>query len=248
MDCENTEILPFLPYILQDFFEIGSSAESILKIVKSNTSNNKNLNILDLGCGKGAVSIKLAESINCNCLGIDAIAQFIEFADKAASDKNLENCTFICGDMRNEINNLGKHDVIILASIGPVFGNYYETLKILENILDQSGVIVLDDGYITDEKSFNHESVSTKSQLISEIDRAGMKILHEYVGNDISNSNEYDKQLKDITNRCRELSIAHPDKNKLFEDYIQNQKQEYMNLENEIICSTMVIRRKAIYK
>jgi hypothetical protein len=139
---------------------------------------------------------------------------------------------------------LGKYDVIILASIGPVFGNYYETMKILENNLGQYGVIVLDDGYIADENTFHHESVNTKSELLTEIDQAGMKILHEYIGNEISNSTEYDKQLKDIANRCRELAKAYPEKKKLFEDYIYTQKQEYMNLENHIICSTMVISRK----
>ena len=244
MDCENIEILPFLPYILQDFFEIGSSAESILEIVKTNTSDYNNLKILDLGCGKGAVSIKLAESINSNCLGIDAIPEFIEFANKTASDKNLKNCKFICGDLRIEINHFGKYDVIILASIGPVFGNYYETMKILKNNLSQDGVIVLDDGYMADENIFHHESVSTKSQLITEIDRAEMKILNEYIENEINNSIEYEKQLKDIVNRCRELKKAYPEKSKLFEVYLYTQKQEYVNLENHIICSTMVVSRK----
>lgn len=38
MDCQDKSILPFLPYILQDFWEIGSSANSILKIVKAHTN------------------------------------------------------------------------------------------------------------------------------------------------------------------------------------------------------------------
>ena len=61
MDCRNKEIVKFLPYILQDFYEIGSSPEQILKMVRENINTDKQLNILDLGCGKVAVLIKIAK-------------------------------------------------------------------------------------------------------------------------------------------------------------------------------------------
>ena len=89
MDCENTSIVSFLPYILQDFWEIGSSAESILSIVKENTKNCFDLNILDLGCGKEAVSIKLAIELKCTCLGIDAIQDFIDIANHKAKQNDI---------------------------------------------------------------------------------------------------------------------------------------------------------------
>lgn len=244
MDCENPELVSYLPYILQDFYEIGSSANSILEIVNNNISDYHNLQILDLGCGKGAVSIKLSESLNCSCLGIDAINEFIEYANKMVQKRNLTKCKFITGDIRKKISSLGKYDVIVLGSIGPILGNYYETMEQLKNILNQKGIVILDDGYIDDCNDFSHELVSRKKQLIKEIEKAGMKIVNEYLGEEISNSNEYDQQLKDIIKRCHELKDKYPEKKELFQEYIRKQKEEYNNLDKEIVCSTMVITRK----
>ena len=62
MDCTDSEILPYLPYILQDFWEIGSDPDVIIDLLKKHLSNTNNFKVLDLGCGKGAVSIIIAKS------------------------------------------------------------------------------------------------------------------------------------------------------------------------------------------
>ncbi|MBU4451076.1 MAG: methyltransferase domain-containing protein, partial [Actinobacteria bacterium] len=80
MDGSDSGLFPFSPYILQDLWEIGASPEVIIELVRKHTNNYYSLSILDLGCGKGAVSIKLAKEFNCTCLGIDAIKEFINEA------------------------------------------------------------------------------------------------------------------------------------------------------------------------
>jgi SAM-dependent methyltransferase len=244
MDGESTEIVPFLPYILQDFYELGSSAESILEIVRTNTTHHGDLKILDLGCGKGAVSHKLSESLGCSCLGIDAVPEFIEDARAIARKARKGNCFFLCADIRKEVTRIGIFDVIILGAIGPVFGNYYETMEVLKNNLGEKGIIVLDDGYVAEESGFHHESVGTRAQLINELEKAGMRILREYMDEADSHGEEYGKQFSDIARRCHELELLHPGKKGIFEAYIARQKEEYANLEHDILCSTMVIGRK----
>jgi len=73
MDCQNTAIVPFLPYILQDFWTLGTPPEIVINFIKKHCKNYPNLNVLDLGCGKGAVSVKLAAALKCNCHGIEGI-------------------------------------------------------------------------------------------------------------------------------------------------------------------------------
>ncbi len=244
MDCDTAELVPFLPYILQDFFEIGSSATSIVDIIKEQKFAKK-VKVLDLGCGKGAVTIKIAEDVESECLGVDGVKEFIELAKSIVEKRQLANCRFECGDIRNIINKLGKYDLIILGSIGPVFGNYYETMIKLKHHLESTGFIILDDGYISDENNFNHDLVGTKNELLNQLEMAGMEIYKEYLGDNISNKNEYAKQFKDITRRCNEMKNKFPDKKDLFEGYIAKQKSEYENLANEIICSTMLIKKLA---
>jgi hypothetical protein len=57
LDGEDDELYNFIPYLLQDLWEIGSSPEVIINMVKKHVGKS-NLSVLDLGCGKGAVSVK----------------------------------------------------------------------------------------------------------------------------------------------------------------------------------------------
>jgi hypothetical protein len=48
--------------------------------------------------------------------------------------------------------------------------------------------------------------------------------------------------LTHLEKRCGELIMRHPDKRRIFEDYLVKQKEETDVLENKMVCSTMVIR------
>jgi cyclopropane fatty-acyl-phospholipid synthase-like methyltransferase len=247
MDCTDSDILPYLPYILQDFWEIGSDPEVMIDLIKKHLSNINNFKVLDLGCGKGVVSIKIAKQMNCECYGIDAIPEFISFSTSKADEYGVGNsCKFEVGDIRDKIRNIGKYDVIILGAIGQVFGNYFETLTILNNNLNYGGIIIIDDGYIDDESSFKHDSVFSKSDLKNQISDAGMQLIDEVnVSGDKSVTANYDTEYNNLLKRCQELSVKHPEKAELFNNYCEQQKKEYDNMKTEIKCSTMVIKRIA---
>ena len=125
MDGSDKEIFPYMPYILQDLWEMGSDPDTIITLINNNFDNHVNLKVLDLGCGKGAVSIKIADKFKCNCHGIDAVEDFIHFARQKAVEYKVDRlCSFEAGDIRESIDELSVYDVIILGSIGPVFGDY----------------------------------------------------------------------------------------------------------------------------
>jgi predicted RNA methylase len=75
MDGSERALFPYLPYILQDLWELGASPGEIIELVRKHANNYSRLRILDLGCGKGAVSIQLAKELNCSCLGVDAVKE-----------------------------------------------------------------------------------------------------------------------------------------------------------------------------
>lgn len=243
MDCEDVELVEYLPYILQDFHEIGSSAQSLTRIVKENTTK-ETAKIIDLGCGKGAVLIELAQHVKSECLGIDGIKEFIDDANKQARKREITNCSFRVGDIRRIEKIQGKYDVIILGSIGPVYGDYYTTMERLKPILCDDGIIILDDGYIDESNDFTHAIIGTKKVLIEQITKANMEIIKEYRCEKISDTHEYKQQYQDIKKRCNELMVKYPTKKDIFVRYIRKQKEEYHHLEEEITCSTMLIKRK----
>lgn len=246
MDCTDREILPYLPYILQDFWEIGSDPNVMIQLIRKHISNTNNLKVLDLGCGKGVVSINIAKQMNCECYGIDAIPEFISFSISKADEYRVGGlCTFQVGDIREKVKTLGKYDVIILGAIGQVLGNYFDTLTILNNNLKEGGILIIDDGYIEDESSFKHEHVFSKSELKRQIADAGMLLIDEVVANENDTVTvNYDTEYENLSKRCIELSVKYPDKAEIFINYSNQQKNEYDNMKNGITCSTMVIKRK----
>ncbi len=238
---QNVEIIPFLPYILQDFWELGTPSQIVINFVQKHCKNYSKLNILDLGSGKGAVSIKLAVALNCNCHGIDGIPEFIEFSKIKAQEYGVSKyCFFEFGDIREKIEELYNFDVIILGAIGQVFGNYYKTLKILQKHLTTEGIIIVNDAYINDSMNFQHPEILHREKILKQTEQANMEIIDENIDKTTNSVEEFENLKK----RCNELIKKYPEKTSLFENYIQSQAEEYDVLENKIIGSVMVFKRK----
>ena len=247
MDGSDAELFPFLPYILQDLWEIGSDPAIIISLVRKHFRDPSRLKVLDLGCGKGAVSVRLSETCGCSCLGIDAIGAFIEDAREKAVEYGVSHlCAFEVGDIRTWIKTLKDFDLIILGSIGPVLGDHITTLSALSPVLGMSGAVILDDGYLEDTSTFEDPSLRKRAELIEDIQSAGMLLIDEVImpRDEIKTSDDF--IFKQIEGRCKELIQKYPDRKHLFETYVRQQQDENDVLENRIICSAMVIKKDKI--
>ncbi|MDO8899682.1 MAG: class I SAM-dependent methyltransferase [Bacteroidales bacterium] len=247
MDVREVELLPFLPYILQDFWEIGSDPDTIIALIEKHGKGHKHIKVLDLGCGKGAVSVKVAKKFGCNCHGIDAVPAFIDYAIDKAKEYNIsELCTFEVGDIREKVLHLKDFDVVILGSIGQVFGDYAETLAAISPCLSDQGLIIIEDAYVDDASSFSHPQLLKKQVMHDQIAGAGMDIIAEIVEQVDENLLEsYNLQQANIDQRCNELMVQQPEMAGVFQRYAERQKEEYNNLSENMICVAMVLKRKA---
>lgn len=244
MDAQqDTAIIPFLPYIFQDWWELGTPSEIVLKIIQNQYKTYSDLQVLDLGCGKGAVSIKLAEALKCKCYGVDAIPEFIAAAKEKAKEHGVDTlCRFEVGDIREKIEELDTFDVFIFGATGPIFDDYYTALTALSKHLSDKGIVVIDEAYIDDLDTFQHPLLITRGKLLNQFGQAGMELIDEITGkhSEFADSAE---DMENIVKRCHELKIKHPEKSSLFENYVQNQASEYDILENKVGGSIMVLKR-----
>lgn len=247
MDCFDNELVAFLPFILQDFWEFGSPAEPVLRLIEKYGKGVASTRFLDLGCGKGSVSIQCASRFGCRCLGIDGVADFIQEAKSRAEQNNVAHlCEFITDDIRTRIDTLPAvyYDIIFLGSIGPILGDYATMLTRLKKILKDDGCIVVDDGYIEEGSGYRDPRVFSKREILRQIDVADMRLAEIVIPVEKEAiSEEYAIQLSTIIKRCSQLIERHPEKKPLFEWYMQKQKKEYNALENEIVCATFVIQK-----
>ncbi len=243
MDGSDKEIFPYMPYILQDLWEMGSDPDAIITLINNNFDNHVNLKVLDLGCGKGAVSIKIADKFKCNCHGIDAVEDFIHFARQKAVEYKVDRlCSFEVGDIRESIDELSVYDVIILGSIGPVFGDYQKTLSIFRKHLESGGIIIIDDAYIEDESEFSHPLVLKHNELINQINSCGMSLVETVAAEKEETADVNSTIHEKVKKRCLELAEKHPEQRKLFTDSIAMQEAQIDVYMNKVICAAFVIK------
>ncbi len=240
---EDVAIIPYLPYIFQDFWELGTPPDIVINLIRRNYDNHANLRVLDLGCGKGAVSVKTAAALGCYCYGIDAIAEFIETANEKAIEYGVDSlCRFETGDIRFKIEEIDTFDVIILGATGPVFSNFSTALTALSKHLTDTGIVIIEEAYINDSSTYQHPPYICRKDLLKQYEQAGMQLTDEIQCNygEIANMNN---EMDNISLRCTELKALYPEMSKLFENYIQNQAMENEALKNNLSGSTMVLKR-----
>lgn len=114
------------------FFQINT--QNITKlydlIVKYGQFSKKD-NVIDLYCGVGSISLYISKYIN-KVLGIEIIPDAIEDAKYNAKINNINNATFLCGDVAKLINNHKDYDTIIVDPPRIGLDNY--TIDILNNV------------------------------------------------------------------------------------------------------------------
>ena len=244
MDGSDPGLIPFLPYILQDCWEIGTDPNTMIDLVRKHAQNYSNLKVLDLGCGKGAVSVKIAQEFKCDCFGIDAIKEFIAEANRKAKEYGVEHCChFEVGDIRERVKSLKGFDIIILGSIGPVFGDYSQTLGSLKECITDDGIIIIDDGYIENDSDYTHHLVQKRDVVYRQISVSGMKLIDEIVFDRDYIKDSYDAIYESLKKRCLELIEKFPEKATLFKNYIKKQEEENFVLEKKIVCAVMVVKK-----
>ena len=251
LSAETTELLPFLPYLLQDFWELGSDPGVMCELIKRHVNLSPEAKVLDLACGKGAVSVKIAEQLQAKVKGIDILPEFIEYAVQKATEHDVADlCEFIIGDVGEAANTERDYDVVVFGAAGVVLGNPAEMLRKLKAIIKPGGYILIDEGYLpekmkqSDVRSNSYELLTEKQWAIL-FKEAGLELVDTDFGenNNTAASGDSDKGMAFINTRANELIEKYPDKKNIIEEYVRNQQAEYDDLENTIVCITWLLRK-----
>jgi len=224
LDAHTEALFPYLPYLLQDLFALGSFPEKIIELLKRNHFHYKNA--LELGCGKGAVSIALAKHLDIQVTGIDAIPEFIREAKIQAARRQVESlCKFHTEDISNAVNKLSGYDLVVLASVGSLWNSLQETLNNLSKCLITPGLILFDDGYLTT-PDIHHAGVFSKKETYEQFHAAGLEIIDEMLIDSEQIQRMNTLNLSFITTRANELAAKHPDKKEMFLEFVKIQAKE----------------------
>ena len=245
LTAETTELIPFLPYLLQDFWELGSDPDVIVKLILKHAALPKDAQILDLACGKGAVSVKLAKKLGVKVKGIDLTPEFIDYAAGKAKEYGVGDlCEFVQGDICDAVNNEKGYDCTVFGAAGNVLGDPAQTLEALKATVKTGGYILIDECYLPDSagredvKYKNYEYL-TEAQWAALFKEKGLELIEA----DENGDSGADTGMADITARVNELIKEYPDKRDIFEGYIRSQQNEYDDIDSSLICVTWILRK-----
>jgi ubiquinone/menaquinone biosynthesis C-methylase UbiE len=219
------------------------------QLIKKYVSLSDNAKILDLACGKGAVSVKVAQNLRVKMKGIDITPAFIEYAEQKLKEYGVENlCEFVVGDINEAVKTERDYDCVILGAVGPgVLGGAAETLKKLKAVVKQGGYILIEEGFITDEVSrekirHNKDVHLTEQQWMDLFRDTGLELVETASGFGEGDLDSVSGRAA-ITARANELIEKHPDKKAIFEEYVRGQQNEYDDIDDGLICVTWVLKK-----
>ncbi|TLG77503.1 class I SAM-dependent methyltransferase [Culicoidibacter larvae] len=246
LTATSTELLQYLPYLLQDFWELGSSPQIMSEILQTNIPSLEGMQILDLGCGKGAVSVALARTLSAKVTGIDIIPEFIEYAkSKAQEFKVSELCTFIAEDINQSIERERNYDCVVFGAVGAVLGAPAEMLPKLKQTVKPGGYILIDEAYLAANNEGGNVAYQmdylTREQWLALFEQLGLELVDEKVN---EGDLEFDEDNANIKQRADELKKLHPEQSALFDGYVQSQLDECYDLENNIVGVVWLLRVK----
>lgn len=231
------ELIPFIPYLLQDLWELGSSPHLIINILKS-LNLPAGLKVLDLACGKGAASIQISQQLGFKCLGIDLFEPFIEEAKKKSAELELDNlCIFEVEDITDAVDKYSYFDIVILASAESLLGNLSDAVKKLRNCVHVNGYIIYDGAYLQ-ENSTTKNPDYTILRKYNESKKILTSFGDEIIAEEIIPFEET-KRINDsytelIGRRTEELVLKYPEAEKLLRAYVRKQESECELIERNI--------------
>ena len=241
----DVQLLPLLPELLTDLWELGASAEQIVSALKS-VGVEPESTVLDLACGKGAVAVALAERLGLRVEGIDAFPPFLQAARRLAAERGVSSrCGFRHGDLRKVLAQEAEYDVVLLLSVGPVSGDHEQTVADLRTLVRTGGYIVIDDGFLADGVAHlpGAEGYAGRSETLRRLTACGDVLAREVVCSREESRSVNERNTDLIRRRAHLVRASHPDLGQLIDEYVARQERETQALGTDLICAIWVLRR-----
>ena len=208
-----TALLPFLPELLADLDELGSDAELIANVL-TDLRLPPMARVIDLGCGKGAVSIEIAAELGLQVLGIELFAPFVAHCVAAARQAGVDQlCEFRQGDAKALVGSLPPADVVVFAALGDVLGSPSETMRVVRQYVRSGGFIVIADAFLRDGGSTSFagfESYRSRQETVNGLTHWGDTVVREVL-EAASTAVENDEDAAAIYRRAVEIAARHPE-------------------------------------
>lgn len=241
------DLLPFIPELLADLWALGSWLDVIVELLRPLGLSPETTRVLDLGCGKGAVALTLAQEFVFQALGIDFFKPFIRIARDRAEEMGVASrCRFVCADMRKMLRETRNFDVVIYASVGGVLGKLHECVAKLRQCVYPGGYMLIDDVFLTDPNKFEslwYEHCAYHEETLQQLTAHGDALLREVIipEEDVKAFNQQATEL--IRKRAEKLAKSHSEAVDSLFWYVEKQERESEIMETTVTSAVWLLQR-----
>jgi len=241
------ELLPLVPELLADIWALGSSPERIVDLLRPLKLSSQSTRVLDLGCGKGAVALRLAEELGFHVYGIDGFLPFITEAKARADALGVAGrCHFAVADLRDILVRSRSFDVVIYAAVGNVLGDFRRCVEQLRQTVRAGGYMVIDDGFLAEDRKLErqgYEHYVVHEQTLEQLTAHGDNLIREVItpSREMKAYNRRNTEL--IRRRAQALARRHPEAADSLRWYVAQQEQESESLETAVTGAIWLLRR-----
>jgi len=238
-------LLPFLPELLADLVELGTSESDVIAIL-DRCGTLLPGRALDLACGKGVASLAIADRFGLAVRGVDAMEPFILEARRLAQQRGLsEMCEFVVGDVRDEVRRADRYSIALLCGTGSaIFASIHEAVESLHRLVRPGGIMLIDDCFLVDEGNAppGYEHCLPRAATLAALQSAGGQLIAEYVPDRNQMRSINVRNTEAIRSRARQIGRRHPRFASLFEEYVAEQERQTRWLADAVVGAMWAIR------
>ena len=238
-------LLPHLPYLLQDQSSLNGVGAEIIAVLEE-VGFGEAGRLLDLGCGRGDIGIKVAQHFKAELMGVDGHPGFIDEAKQKAEALELTcRYQFVADDLRSFLDTGEIYDAVLMIAVGTVLGGPRETIALLRSVAANGGLVIIDDAFLAD-------GVAPSASYEGYLDLAGTEAAYTHFGDAIvarriraPNWCRFNKAtLKTMPERAAILADKHPDLKDDLDRYVQVLINEVSIMGGPVVPAIWAIRKQ----
>ena len=245
------ELVPHLAELLADLWDLGSSPPLIAGWLRDLGLPPDSTRVLDLGCGKGAVSLTLARELGFHVHGVDLLEPFIQEARERAVEWGLTGlCRFEKGDLREVARSAEGYDVVVYASVGAL-GRLDDAVGAVRRCVRAGGFLVIDEGFRAAdlegtaglEELPGYGNLAGYDETRRRLTAHGDAILQERILTSAEMRALDDRYIRSISARAEAIANARPADGDLVRSYVERQRRAASAWERSSVSAAWLLQK-----
>ncbi|MBX3378268.1 MAG: class I SAM-dependent methyltransferase [Phycisphaeraceae bacterium] len=227
-------LVPFLGLLFEGVDSLGSSPARVVRMLR-NARVGPGSRVLDLGCGKGAAAIALAQTLGCRCTGIDAVPEFVAAANAAARQRGVSKlCEFRAGNLR-QFARAGAYDAAIMLGVLDV----ERGRRVLRRSVRPGGVYILDDAVAVRPR----RGCPTLDEARRILTRGGDRIEVEDLWTPQQTLRQEEQLHRQLSRNAARIAMSHPRLQRSLASFLQRQQRAARELQTRFQPVQWMVRK-----